>query len=270
MHMRIVLPFALALPLLTSAPGCKKEPASSKPTAPVASAPSSPAPTQPTSGTGMAPEGGQLTGKLLERIDAATYSYLRIATATGEVWAAVPETTLAVGADVTVTDIMLNQNFESKTLKRTFPEIYFGNLAGAGGAAPGTGVQGMGANPHASSAPGAPGAPTPPVAKVARAEGADGRTIAELFAQKAKLADKTVSVRGTVVKFTGGVMGKNWLHLRDGSGAEASKDHDLTVTTDASAAVGDVVLIKGTVHLDKDFGAGYVYALIVEDATLSK
>ncbi len=269
--MRIDLPFAaLTVCLLASAPGCKKEPASSKPTAPVASTPGSaaPAPTQPASGgTAMAPAGGQLVGKLLERIDAATYSYLRIATATGEVWAAVPETTLAVGADVTVTDIMLNQNFESKTLKRTFPEIYFGNLAGA---APGMAAPGMGANPHASGAPTAPSDPTAPVAKVARAEGADGRTIAELFAGKAKLADKTVSVRGTVVKFTGGVMGKNWLHLRDGSGAEASKDHDLTVTTDASAAVGDVVLIKGTVHLDKDFGAGYVYALIVEDATLSK
>ena len=269
--MRIDLPFAaLTVCLLASAPGCKKEPASSKPTAPVASTPGSaaPAPTQPASGgTAMAPAGGQLVGKLLERIDAATYSYLRIATATGEVWAAVPETTLAVGADVVVTDIMLNQNFESKTLKRTFPEIYFGNLAGA---APGMAAPGMGANPHASGAPTAPSDPTAPVAKVARAEGADGRTIAELFAGKAKLADKTVSVRGTVVKFTGGVMGKNWLHLRDGSGAEASKDHDLTVTTDASAAVGDVVLIKGTVHLDKDFGAGYVYALIVEDATLSK
>ena len=266
MRMRIAL-FALALPLLAA--GCKKEPASSKPTGPAASPPTSPAPTQPTAGGGMAPEGGQLTGKLLERIDAATYSYLRIATATGEVWAAVPQTTLAVGTDVVVTDIMLNQNFESKTLKRTFPEIYFGNLAGAGAGSPG----GMGANPHAPGASGAPTAPvdpSAPVAKVARAEGADGHTIAELFAGKAKLADKTVVVRAKVVKFTPGILGKNWLHLRDGSGAEASKDHDLTVTTDASAAIGDVVLIKGTVHLDKDFGAGYVYALIVEDATLTK
>ena len=269
MRLSVVLSFTLALPVLAA--GCTKEPASSKPTAPLASPPSAPAPTQPTAGgMGTAPEGGQLVGKLLERIDAATYSYLRIATATGEVWAAVPETTLAVGADVVVTDIMLNQNFESKTLKRSFPEIYFGNLAGAGGGPSGMGAPGMGGNPHVSGAPGAPGAPTAPVAKVARAEGPGGHTIAELFAGKAKLADKTVSVRGTVVKFTGGVMGKNWLHVRDGSGSEASKDHDVTVTTDASAAVGDVVLVKGTVHLDKDFGAGYVYALIIEDATLSK
>ena len=64
-------------------------------------------------------------------------------------------------------------------------------------------------------------------------------------------------------------MNRNWVHLRDGSGA-AGKDNDLTVTTSDNAAVGDVVVVKGTVRLDKDFGAGYAYPVIVEDAKVSK
>jgi hypothetical protein len=64
-------------------------------------------------------------------------------------------------------------------------------------------------------------------------------------------------------------MGKNWVHLRDGSGT-AGKDNDITVTTGDRVAVGDVVTAKGTVRVDKDFGAGYAYPVIVEDAKLSK
>jgi hypothetical protein len=65
-------------------------------------------------------------------------------------------------------------------------------------------------------------------------------------------------------------MGRNWLHLRDGTGSSANKDHDLTVTTSETAAVGDVVLVRGTVRKDLDFGAGYAYAVLVEEAKLSR
>jgi len=65
-------------------------------------------------------------------------------------------------------------------------------------------------------------------------------------------------------------MGKNWLHLHDGTGSAAKKDNDITVTTSGLAAVGDVVLVKGVVHLDRDFGAGYTYSVIIEDAKVSK
>jgi hypothetical protein len=78
-----------------------------------------------------------------------------------------------------------------------------------------------------------------------------------------------VAVRGKVVKYNEGILGKNWLHLRDGSGT-AGKDDDLAVTTQGKAAVGDVVVVRGPLHLDRDFGAGYAYALIVEDAEVGK
>ena len=105
---------------------------------------------------------------------------------------------------------------------------------------------------------------------VAKAEGADGRTVAEVFAQRATLKGKSVTIRGKVVKLNSGIMGKNWIHLRDGSGSPDGKDNDVTVTTNDTVAKGDVVVVKGTVAVDRDFGAGYTYTLVVEDAKVSK
>ncbi len=124
--------------------------------------------------------------------------------------------------------------------------------------------------------PGMP--PHPPVSapadstpiSVAKAEGAEGKTVAEIYAGREGLKDAVVLVRARVVKFSRNIMGKNWMHLRDGSGSPATQDHDMTVTTADSAAVGDVVLVRGVVHLNKDFGAGYAYPVIIEDAKVSK
>lgn len=101
------------------------------------------------------------------------------------------------------------------------------------------------------------------LAGIAKADG--GKTIAELFAEKDALAGQPVTVRGKVVKVNAGIMGKNWLHVRDGSGAEGT--NDLTVTTAGELpAVGDTVVVTGPVTLNKDFGMGYAYDVIVEDA----
>jgi len=130
----------------------------------------------------------------------------------------------------------------------------------------------------APPAPAASAAPTMPadhpVAKpgeqvdlsgIAKADG--GKTVAEVFAEKASLAGKPVAVRGKVVKVNSGIMGKNWLHVRDGSGTEGT--NDLTVTTaDELPALGATVVVIGPVTLDKDFGMGYAYDVIVEDAVI--
>ena len=79
-----------------------------------------------------------------------------------------------------------------------------------------------------------------------------------------------MSVRGKVVKYNPDIMGRNWIHLRDGSGSRDKKDDDITVTTTETAAVGEVVVVRGTVHLDRDFGAGYAYPVILEDAQITK
>jgi hypothetical protein len=231
------------------------------------------APTQPTAvGLAAAPAatGQGLSGKVLERLDAAPYCYLRLQTVRGEVWAAVPQAKAEKGAEVTVDNPMLMNNFESKTLGRTFPEVYFGTLASAGGVA---------ASPAPAATPGTaapvvpPGTPAPTpvkVGKIDKATGADARTVVETWAQKGALKEKTVTIRGQVVRYNPGVMGRNWIHLQDGSGDAAKGTHDITVTSQDPATKGDVVTIKGTLRLDKDFGAGYTYALIVEEAKVVK
>ena len=118
--------------------------------------------------------------------------------------------------------------------------------------------------PHPS--PAAPAAEVD-LAGIAKADG--GKTIAEVFAEKDQLAGQPVVFRGKVVKTNPNIMGKNWLHVRDGSGAEGA--NDLTVTTGGTTVpnVGDTVLVKGTVALNKDFGMGYQYDVIVEDAEVT-
>jgi hypothetical protein len=113
-----------------------------------------------------------------------------------------------------------------------------------------------------------PAAPSDTVdlAGIEKAEG--GRTIAEVFAEKDQLAGETIVFRGKVVKVNAGIMGKNWLHVRDGSGAEGT--NNLTVTTiEVLPNVGDTVLVSGVLELNKDFGMGYQYDIIIEDADVT-
>jgi hypothetical protein len=233
-----------------------------------------PAPTQPQAAAPGAPEGAAATvkGTVLERLDAAPYSYLRIKAESGEVWAAVPKTEVEKGAEVVVTGAMPMNDFESKTLKRKFAVVWFGTLGGAD--APGGQPAPAEAPPSPASmaaqhAAAAAGPSDVGNVKVSKASGADARTVAEVFAQRAALKEKPVTIRAKVVKYNEGIMGRNWIHIRDGSGT-AGKDNDLTVTTTEKAAVGDVVVVKGTVRTEKDFGHGYSYPVIVEDAKLTK
>ncbi len=204
-----------------------------------------------------------VSGTVAETMDAGGYTYIKLTTASGEKWAAVPLAKVVVGDKVTIVKPTVMKNFASPTLKRTFDEILFGTLDGASAVAPTTPM--AMASAKASGAPSA--ASTGPVAKAA---GPTGRTIAEVFAGKTALKDKPVLVRGRVVKFNAGILNRNWIHIVDGSGAKASGDNDLTVTTQGEANVGDVVVVRGVLHLDKDFGGGYSYAVIIEDATLEK
>ncbi len=260
--MRGALPLIL---VLTVAVGCQSKKSDAVVAAPISGV-------MPAAG---APAPGQgLTGKVLERIEAAPYCYLRLQTAQGEVWAAVPEAKIEKGTEVTIANPMLMNNFESKTLNKTFAAVYFGTIAPAGGAPTAAAPTTMpGVMPGAPAAPQAMGAPVVAkevVSKVDKAAGSDAQTVADVWAKKASLKEKTVSIRGKVVKYNPGVMGKNWMHLQDGSGEAGKGNHDITVTSQDPVAKGDVVTIKGVVRLDKDFGAGYIYAVLVEDAKVVK
>ncbi len=210
-----------------------------------------------------AAEGGQTQGTVLETMDTGGYTYLLIKTDAADVWVAVPETEISTGQQVTVSGGMEMKNFHSKTLDRDFESILFASdiLTGQ-------------PSPKADAASQLPaGHPTINSASTSVEEKIDfsgvtkaDYSVDEIFAKRKDLANSEVSVRGIVVKVTPQVMGKNWLHLRDGTGQQGT--NDLVVTTDAEAKVGDLVTVKGTVSADKDFGFGYNYDVLIENAAL--
>jgi hypothetical protein len=208
-----------------------------------------------------------VTGPVRETMDAASYTYVRVGTDQGDVWAAAPQFAVKVGEVVVVPLEMPMQNFHSQTLKRDFPVIYFVSTIRRNGEAAAT-APGAALSPMASH--GTSAAPSPETIAPMPAP-AGGTTIADLWAGRKALAGQAVTVRGKVVKFNGGILGKNWIHLQDGTGKTADSTNDITVTTgeDVVVKVGDTIAITGTVVLDKDFGAGYAYATLIENGRLA-
>jgi hypothetical protein len=199
------------------------------------------------------------TGKVLETMDAGAYTYVRVDLSGRDVWAAGPRVSLKPGDTVTLPAGMAMSDYRSATLDRTFPLVYFVSAIQPGGAAARDAEAIDAAHKRVATA-------APAAAPVARLDG--GRTVEEIFTQSAALAGKDVAVRARVVKFNAGIMGSNWIHVQDGTGSAGT--NDLTITTDAAAAVGDVVVVRGKVTTDKDFGSGYRYAVIIEKATIEK
>ena len=205
-----------------------------------------------------------VTGTVVEAMDASNYTYVRVKTGSREVWAAAAQFKVAVGDRVVVPLEMPIEKFHSQTLNRDFPLIYFTSSIRREGAAEPPAM----AVAHAPTGGGqAVVNATPVFDPIAPAEG--GTSVANVWKNRATLAGKSVTVRGKVVKFNGGILGTNWLHIQDGSGVASDGTHDLTVTTTASVKVGDIITITGIVAVDKDFGAGYAYAVIVEGATVA-
>jgi hypothetical protein len=176
------------------------------------------------------------------------------------------------------------RNYQSKTLNRTFDTVSFtdkitvnGKSASVPSSAGGKTADLPQGHPPIGGAPakahlpeghpavGAKAAQAPAdFSKIKKAPG--GKTVAEVYAGKAKLNGEQTSVRGKVVKYNAMIMGKNWIHIQDGTGAAGS--NDLLVTSASEVKVGDTVLVTGKVATDKDFGAGYKYAILIEDAKI--
>ncbi|OGR96974.1 MAG: hypothetical protein A2V88_02110 [Elusimicrobia bacterium RBG_16_66_12] len=192
-----------------------------------------------------------LSGTVVETMNAGGYTYLRLKTPTGEKWAAVTQAKIKKGDQATVVGAMDMKNFESPTLKRKFDVIAFGMLGDGAAKA------------------GAPAKDFGPI-KVAKAAGPDGRTVAEVYAQKAALKGKDVVVAGKVVKYNPGILERNWAHIRDGSGSPKDGSDDLTVLLKDETELGQVVTVRGKVALDKDLGGMYKFPVSLEDAQLVK
>jgi hypothetical protein len=152
---------------------------------------------------------------------------------------------------------MMMSNFTSTSLNRTFASIVF-----SAGLASGGSVVAPVPTPTTT-------APAVKEMKVSKDINAETYTIVEIYNKKDVLVNKPVAIEGKVVKISRAILGKNWLHLQDGTGSQAAGTNDLVVTTDSVPEVDDMVTIKGNLSLDRDFGGGYFYAVIVEGAEVT-
>ncbi|MBI5684239.1 MAG: hypothetical protein HZC54_04095 [Verrucomicrobia bacterium] len=208
---------------------------------------------------------GSYSGKVVETVNAANYTYVLLDTGAAKLWAAAPQFAVKAGDAVAIENATPMPKFHSKTLNRDFDVVYFTSNVKVNGKAPAAGAASV--ELPKGHPPIGGGGTKPPVdfAGIKKAEG--GKSIAEIYAARAELGGKPVKVRGKVVKYNPAIMGKNWLHIQDGTGTAGS--NDLTVTTSSQAKVGDTVLVTGTVSTDRDFGSGYKYGLIIEDAKVT-
>ena len=228
------------------------------------------APPQADATTASAPEVQSFSGEVLETMVSGGYTYVLVATDTEQFWAASNEFQVEVGDRVTVPIESPMADFRSESLDREFELIYFASKIMPEGTAPGGamgamhgGAMGGGMMSGHTTAADA----SVEVGTIATPEG--GLTIAAIWADRKGLAGKTVVVSGKVVKYNGGIMGTNWLHIQDGSGSAADGTNDLTVTSSTPVAVGDIVTVTGAVTVDKDFGSGYRYATIIMDGEVA-
>lgn len=188
-----------------------------------------------------------------EAIQVSGYTYIHAKEGDKDYWMAAATMDTKPGETLYYETAMEMKNFESKELKRKFDSILF--------------VDNISKIPPVNSPSNIRATPQKPNIErqnVAVDKVAGGVTIAQLFGNMNSYANKTVTVKGKVVKVNNGIMNKNWAHIQDGT--SSGSDFDLTVTTNETLNIGDVVTLQGTVAVNKDFGYGYSYKVLLEDA----
>lgn len=189
--------------------------------------------------------------EVVEHIDAQNYTYMKVSENDSEYWIAVPQREVKEGDILYYSRSMEMKNFNSKSLNRTFESILFVEDISTTVAEK---------NPEVVQHPNVKANQKVDLT-IEPVDG--GKTIEQIYAEKESLAGKTVKFRGMVTKYNPDIMGMNWLHLQDGTGTE---NYDIAVTTKDQAENGKLVTVEGTVALNKDFGSGYSYDLIIENA----
>jgi len=197
-----------------------------------------------------------------EILQVSSYTYLFVDEGTENKWLAVPYFDAKVGGVYYYKGGMEMVNFKSKELNKTFESVYF--------------ISAIYDNPFEEEKTSYKHASDADVKKEGKQingrlnlklEPFEGSiSIAELFENKNKYAGKKVKIKGQVTKYSAQVMSKNWIHLQDGT--DYDSNFDLTFTSNVEVNVGDIVTLEGIVSIDKDFGYGYFYSLIIENSIL--
>lgn len=191
-----------------------------------------------------------------ETLHTDKYTYVRASENNQEFWIAIPKTNVQIGATYYYTGGLMKTNFQSKEFNRTFETLYLvsGLSTQSGG---GSGMPAAN-QPMPANAPETASSPT----KVIEAKGSV--KIADLIGNLSKYDGKTIKVTGKCVKINPMIMGRNWIHIQDGT----ANNFDLTVTTNEPVELGATLTLEGTIAINKDFGAGYKYNVIMEGAKI--
>lgn len=197
--------------------------------------------------------------KVSEVIQGGSYTYISAEENGAEKWLAVSKQAVNPGEVLYYYDALPMENFHSKEIDRTFDVIYFVNQISKTPVDQQPAMNGEMPSSHQGKV-----AADDAEVEISKEEGE--LSIADVFANKDEYSNKEFEIRGAVVKVNEQVMGKNWVHIQDGTGS--SGNFDLTITTQENVKVGNQVIFKGKLTLEKDFGAGYFYEVIMEDAAL--
>jgi hypothetical protein len=198
-----------------------------------------------------------------EVLQTSKYTYIRGTEAKDERWLATSRMEAKTGLTYYFNGGLPMTDFVSKELNRSFKQILFVD--------------------HISTL--APGTEAPEVKQAGQVKSSGSAinlekkdvkmkhekgdiTIAVIQENRKTYAGKIIRIKGQVTKYNAGIMKKNWIHLQDGT--EWSGKFDLTITTDQEVKVGDWITTEGIINVDKDFGFGYFYEVLMEDAKFVK
>ncbi len=194
--------------------------------------------------------------KAVEQVE--NYTYLLVKGRGPACWIAVSSTEITPGESITYEGGLLMEDFYSEELNRTFEKVLF--LDALEGSKP----------PAMDMMPGTSHGSALKVGKMKISVEAEEGTIsiAELYANPDSFYGKRIRVRGEVVKFNAAIMERNWIHIQDGS--EFDGKYDLTITSQESFEVGQVLTLEGVLAINKDFGYGYSYEILIEEAKAAR
>ena len=227
------------------------------------------------------------SGTIIETFNVSGYTYMNIETEGDKLWVAIPESAVSSGEKVTFAEGMVMKNFHSKALDKTFESIIFspGLIEDAPSSEPAVAASSDSGSSFSeavkkeaaqqpakqleATSAGSAGATVPFLEiTVEKATGDNGRTVEEIFSQAEQLHGSVVRVRGKVVKLNSNIMGRNWIHLQDGTGDPMKNTHDLVVTSSEETVIDSIVLVEGKVSAKMDFGFGYKYDVLIEEASI--
>ncbi|MGK9477715.1 GW dipeptide domain-containing protein [Melioribacter sp. OK-6-Me] len=193
------------------------------------------------------------TVKVEDVIQVKNYTYLNVDEKGNKYWIAVPKAEFNKGEVIYFNNYMEMKNFKSTELNKVFDSLFFVDYVEK---QLGTGTLTTPQKPKIDKLE----------IKVEPLPG--GITIAELYAKSDAYKNKVVKIRGKVIKVNSGIMGKNWVHIQDGTSKDGN--YDLTITTNENVNPGEVLTFEGKITLDKDFGYGYSYKVLMEEARTYK